>query len=162
MAILIDVHMRDIGEEYPIQEPETFLARVCQAALSAEGWTRAEVSILITDDEEIRGLNHTYRGIDDATDVLSFPLLDLDLELEESVFGADDETEIPALGDIVISWPRVVRQAEEYGHSIEREVAFLVVHGTLHLLGYDHDDEAHERVMEERQEAILSALQLNR
>ncbi len=93
-----------------------------------------EISVTFTDNEGIRELNATYREKDTATDVLSFPLMDFSGKSDEPV--ADEP--LVSLGDIVISLERAREQAEEYGHSFEREVAFLTVHSMLHLLGYDH------------------------
>ena len=116
---------------------------------------RAEVSVTFTDNEGIHALNREYRNVDRPTDVLSFPLSD----------GEDYDTDGDAvlLGDIVISLERAQTQAEEYGHSFEREVAFLTVHSMLHLLGYDHEAEGLERVrMREKEEAVLTQLGLKR
>ena len=107
------------------------------------------VSVVITDNETIRELNRTYRDKDSVTDVLSFPLYDEDGYL-------DDEE----LGDIVISLERAYSQAEEYGHGIIREVAFLTAHSMLHLLGYDHENG--ETEMYEKQEEILNLLGITR
>ena len=107
------------------------------------------VSILITDNEEIHGLNLEYRGKDAPTDVLSFPLFD-----EEGYL--DDEE----LGDIVISLERALAQAEEYNHSLKREVAFLTAHSMLHLLGYDHENG--EQEMYVKQDEILNELGITR
>ena len=109
---------------------------------------RAEVSVTFTDNEGIHALNREYRNVDRPTDVLSFPLSD----------GEDYDTDGDAvlLGDIVISLERAQTQAEEYGHSFEREVAFLTVHSMLHLLGYDHETSPEdERDMFARQDEIL-------
>jgi len=102
-------------------------------------------SLVLTDDEEIKDLNLKFRGIDSPTDVLSFPA---------------DESDY--LGDIFISVDRLIVQAAEYGHSPEREFAFLLVHGILHLLGYDHENEEAEREMFSKQEEILNALNYRR
>ncbi len=107
------------------------------------------VSVLITDNEEIHGLNLEYRQKDDPTDVLSFPLFDEDGNL-------DDEE----LGDIVISLERAKAQAEEYNHSLKREVAFLTAHSMLHLLGYDHENG--EQEMYVKQDEILNELGITR
>jgi len=113
----------------------------------------ASVSITITDDGAIREINREHRGIDRPTDVLSFPMFDED-------FG-DGEDAI--LGDIVLSLEKAVEQAEAYGHSLRREIAFLTVHSVLHLLGYDHEEgKAEESEMFSRQEAILTILKLTR
>lgn len=116
---------------------------------------RAEVSVTFTDNEGIHALNHEYRNVDRPTDVLSFPLSD----------GEDYDTDGDAvlLGDIVISLERAQTQAEEYGHSFEREVAFLTVHSMLHLLGYDHETSPEdERDMFARQDEILISAGMTR
>ena len=109
-----------------------------------------------TDNEQIHGLNLQYREVDRPTDVLSFPLMDFSGESDEPV--ADEP--VVSLGDIVISLEKVAEQATEYGHSFEREVAFLTVHSTLHLLGYDHMEEDEERDMRARQRAVMELLGL--
>ncbi|MHC1758721.1 MAG: rRNA maturation RNase YbeY [Negativicutes bacterium] len=116
-----------------------------------------EISILLVDNETIRELNREYRDKDCATDVLSFPLEeDLKENDEPEVIGGPTER---MLGDIVISVERAVDQAGEYGHSIERELAFLAVHGFLHLLGYDHEKNASEKaIMQAEEERILNEL----
>ncbi|TMW73855.1 rRNA maturation RNase YbeY [Alteribacter natronophilus] len=112
----------------------------------------SEVSVTFTGNEEIRELNRDYRGLDKATDVLSFALNDGE---EENVHFEEAE-EIPdLLGDIIISVDRAREQAEEYGHTFERELGFLAVHGFLHLIGYDHQNEAEEKEMFSLQEEIL-------
>lgn len=116
---------------------------------------RAEVSVTFTDNEKIHALNREYRNVDRPTDVLSFPLSD----------GEDYDTDGDAvlLGDIVISLERAQTQAEEYGHSFEREVAFLTVHSMLHLLGYDHETSPEdEREMFARQDEILISAGITR
>lgn len=140
----------------------------------SEGVEEGEVSLTFVDDETIRELNREYRGMDKSTDVLSFPMgedeLEGDeaLELEEEVEADDadmveDEDMMPLLlGDVIISVPTAIRQSEEYGHSIERELGFLFLHGFLHLIGYDHDNEEAERDMISRQEAVLAKAGLTR
>lgn len=112
-----------------------------------------EVSLSFVDNEEIHELNRQYRGVDRATDVLSFPLLtdDFDVEIEEE-----------SLGDIVISLERALEQSEEYNHSFEREVCFLVCHSMFHLLGYDHDTEENTKDMRKREEGVLNKLNITR
>ncbi len=124
-------------------------------SLDHEGYfNNAEVSVTFTDNEGIRALNAQYRGIDKATDVLSFPLTEFDGGEEPPV----DEAE-GALGDIVISLERARAQAEEFGHSFEREVAFLTVHSMLHLFGYDHvNSEEEELEMRKKQKQILISM----
>lgn len=112
-----------------------------------------EVSLSFVDNEEIHELNREYRGVDRATDVLSFPLLtdEFDIEIEEE-----------SLGDIVISLERALEQSEEYDHSFEREVCFLVCHSMFHLLGYDHDTEENTKDMRKREEDVLNKLNITR
>ncbi|MGE5380182.1 MAG: rRNA maturation RNase YbeY [Methylocystaceae bacterium] len=121
---------------------------------------QAEVGITIVDNEQIRQINAEYRGIDHATDVISFALND-DANEPEVVGEAAASIQF-LLGDIIISLEQAVLQAEEYGHSLQREVAFLASHGLLHLLGFDHQDEAGEKAMQEFSESVLSHLGVNR
>ena len=130
--------------------------RAIKAALEYEkvGFT-SEISVTFTDNEGIRELNAAHRNIDRPTDVLSFPLF----EKEDLADASDGD----ALGDIVISLERAREQANEYGHSYEREVAFLTVHSMLHLLGYDHEiSPEDEKEMFEKQEEILKTIGLGR
>ncbi|SHF68263.1 rRNA maturation RNase YbeY [Ornithinibacillus halophilus] len=122
--------------------------------------SEAEVSINFVDNKEIQELNRNYRQIDRPTDVISFAM-------QESIEGeleiAEEDDMIPMiLGDIVISVDKAKEQADEYNHSIERELGFLAVHGFLHLLGYDHMNEEDEKKMFARQEQILGEFQLER
>lgn len=132
---------------------------MARRVLTSEGAKpESEVSITFMDNESVRLLNREYRGIDDATDVLSF-------SLEEQVPGEPpivDGPEVDVLGDVVVSLERAREQAESYGHSFEREVGFLVAHGVLHLLGYDHDDPEGEETMRAKTEDVLSTLNLTR
>ena len=117
----------------------------------------AEVSVTFVDDEEIRRLNKQYRNIDRPTDVLSFPLG------ENGVYDINMDTGAKLLGDIVISVPHAIDQAERYGHSLQREIGFLTVHSMLHLLGYDHEGGGIESVrMREKEETVLTKLGLKR
>lgn len=119
----------------------------------------AELSVTLTDNEGIKALNREYRNIDRETDVLSFPLYE-DGEIDESDII---EGEPIGIGDIVLSLEKAEAQAREYGHSFERETAFLCVHSVLHLLGYDHErGEDEEKDMFARQEAILAEMKLSR
>lgn len=119
-----------------------------------------EVSITFVDNEKIQSLNRQYRNIDNPTDVLSFALDDSSaIETEIAFVNASD---LHLLGDIVISLEKAVEQANEYGHSTERELGFLTVHGMLHLLGYDHTTEEDALAMREWEEKILQQLQLVR
>ncbi|MOA03851.1 Endoribonuclease YbeY [compost metagenome] len=142
------------------------LDNLLQKAAESEGVEDGEVALTFVDDEEIHVLNREYRGIDRPTDVLSFAMnesldeeLDIVYEVEEGE-ELDDLTDM--FGDIIISVERAKAQSEEYGHSIEREIGFLFVHGFLHLLGYDHQDEASEAEMMGKQEAVLAQVGLVR
>lgn len=148
---------------------ETMQRKVVEACLDYENCPyEAEVSILLTDDEAIRQINQEYRDIDRPTDVLSFPAVEYDTpgdfsKLEENV--ADwfhPETGELLLGDIVISVERAKLQAKEYGHSLEREIAFLTAHSMFHLFGYDHMEESDRAVMEKKQSDVLEKLQILR
>ncbi|MGN0560896.1 MAG: rRNA maturation RNase YbeY [Candidatus Fimenecus sp.] len=132
--------------------------RCCHAVLVQENFEgSAEISVTFVDDTRIQELNKQHRNIDKATDVLSFPLG------ENGVYDVNPETGAKLLGDIVISMERAVQQAEEYGHPLQREVAFLTVHSMLHLLGYDHVNGGLEAVhMREKEEAVLTQLGLKR
>jgi probable rRNA maturation factor len=132
--------------------------RAVEATLDYEQFgNAAEVSVTFTDNEGIHALNKKFRGVDRPTDVLSFPLFDYEGETEEPPV---DEL-IGMLGDIVISLEQAAAQAERFGHSFEREVAFLTVHSMLHLLGYDHETgEEDERDMRARQSAIMEEMGL--
>ena len=113
----------------------------------------AEVSVTFVDDEEIRKINSEYRGIDKSTDVLSFPFNEF--EIPGNLDAFNPETGELLLGDIILSTDHIVEQAIEYGHSETRELAFLVVHSMLHLMGYDHMVDEDRVIMEERQRKIL-------
>ena len=132
--------------------------RCCTAVLVQENFADpAEVSVTFVDDEGIRELNNKFRGMDKPTDVLSFPLFDFEGETEEPPI---DEI-IHNLGDIVISLEKAKEQAEEYGHSYDREMAFLCVHSMLHLLGYDHETgDEDEADMRRRQSEIMDRMGL--
>ena len=132
--------------------------RCCNAVLKLENFEGpAEISVTFTDNAGIRELNRKFRQIDRETDVLSFPLFDYEGEADEPVLDEIRNN----LGDIVISLEKAQAQAEEYGHSYEREVAFLCVHSMLHLLGYDHErSEADDLDMRNRQSEIMKLLGL--
>ena len=127
----------------------------------------AEVSLLLTTNEEIHRMNLEFRDVDRPTDVLSFPMIDFAVPgnfdgLEEREDCFDPETGELSLGDIVISKEKVLSQAESYGHSVLREYAFLIVHSVLHLTGYDHMEPSERSVMEEQQRRIMEALNISR
>lgn len=128
----------------------------------------AQVNLLVTDEEGICGYNKEYRQIDAPTDVLSFPMIsfvregDFSVAEEHEADCFDPESGELMLGDIIISAPRVIAQAEKYGHSQKREFAFLVAHSMLHLCGYDHMEEEAAREMEAKQEQVLQVLGITR
>ena len=128
-------------------------ARLC---LEKEGIPEenCEFSVSFVDREEIKELNSTYRGVDKVTDVLSFP------QFED--FNELSENQIICLGDIVICEDRAKEQAEEFGHSYEREIIYLFTHSVLHLLGYDHMDEEEKAEMRQREEEVMTELRLKR
>lgn len=134
------------------------IRRCCHGVLESEDFPHgAEISVRFVDNEEIKKLNSEYRHIDRETDVLSFPMG------ENGNYEVNEETDIAVLGDIVISVEKAQAQADEYGHSFEREMAFLTVHSMLHLLGYDHESGGIELVrMREKEECVLTQLGLKR
>ncbi len=148
---------------------ELLVQKVAEAVLEAENCPyEAQVNVLLTDNEGIHEFNKEYRGIDRETDVLSFPNLDF---TESGIFEIDESREADyfdpdtgelILGDIIISVDKVCEQAESYGHSQKREFAFLVAHSMLHLCGYDHMEEQEAKVMESKQEEILTELGITR
>lgn len=128
-----------------------------------------EVSLLFVDNEEIKEINNETRGIDRATDVLSFPMLDYpegkvfkevykNRKFDETFLDGEDLV----IGDIVLSLEKALEQSEEFNHSFEREACYLVVHSVLHLLGYDHMEDEEKKVMREREEEILNKLNITR
>ena len=147
---------------------EELAEKVIEAALDyVDCPYEAEVNLLLTENQEIQEMNRNFRQIDRATDVLSFPMVDYETPgkfdfLEESDAYFHPETGELILGDIVISKEKVIAQAEEYGHSIEREYAFLIAHSMLHLFGYDHMEEDERAEMERMQREILERLQIFR
>ena len=127
----------------------------------------AEVNLLLTMNDEIQEMNKNFRSIDRPTDVLSFPMIDYEEAgnfdfLEDVMDAFHPESGELMLGDIVISKEKVISQAEEYGHSIEREYAFLIAHSMLHLFGYDHMEDDERIIMEQKQREILEVLEIVR
>lgn len=113
------------------------MRRAIRLLLRQEGWSKGDISIVFTDDEEIRALNRTYRGKDEPTDVLSFSLREA--SAQETLVDLSSLEEEPPLGEVYISIPTALRQAQAGGRTMEEEVAFLAVHGVLHLLGYEDE-----------------------
>ena len=132
------------------------IRRCCHAVLQLEGFPDpAEISVSFVDNEQIREMNSQYRSKDSATDVLSFPMG------ENGEYDVNHETGAKILGDIVLSMPKAVEQAQTYGHSLEREVGYLTAHSMLHLLGYHHENGGLDRVrMREKEEYVMQELGL--
>ena len=165
MTILVENEAeRELDFDY-----EEVIKSVINKTLETENCPyETEVNVLLTGNGEIHTANKEFRGIDRPTDVLSFPMVDYEFPSDFSCVDKNPEsylnpeTDELLLGDIMISVDKVYEQADEYGHSRKREFAFLIAHSMLHLLGYDHIDEAERKVMEEKQEAILDALGITR
>ena len=117
------------------------------------------VNIILTNPENIRRINKQYRNIDKATDVLSFPMFEKE-EIEKIKNNGNNIKE--PLGDIIISMEKVKEQAKEYGHSFERELAYMLIHGFYHLMGFDHMNDEDKKQMREKEETVLNKLKINR
>lgn len=155
MKIYID-YTNEQDKLSPPEDFEQLIEQCTAAALDEENISEdAEVSVTLVDNARIRELNNEFRQIDRETDVLSFPMGD------ES-FEVDPDNDAILLGDIVISLEKAQAQAEEYGHSFKREVAFLLTHSLFHLLGYDHMTPEEEKEMFAKQEAVLERLGISR
>jgi probable rRNA maturation factor len=155
---MVEVTVNDVklqGKE------EEIIRKVVKKVLKEEGIKHdVDVYITLTNNEEIRKINKEYRNIDKPTDVLSFPMYEKE-EIRTLKKAKEDDVE-EILGDIVISVSKVIAQAKEYGHSYERELAYLTTHGMLHLLGYDHMEEEEKEEMREHEEAVLRKLNISR
>ena len=151
---MLDILVRVEGLDDSLQY---IIAMAVNSALGNRG-RQGDVTVAIVDDAEIRRMNREYRGIDSPTDVLSFPAL----ELAEGQLPDEEDADVAFLGDIAISVDRARLQADEYGHSIERELAFLTIHGMLHLLGFDHILKEDEEEMIALQDQILREMGCSR
>lgn len=156
-TVTVSRRRRDLGH------PDAYLLirRAVEAAFTAEGVKeRCEVNVLLTNDEGIRAINQAERGVDSATDVLSFPWNELTPgEFDPAACELDPETEELYLGDMVLDVPRCAQQGEEFGHGFDHELSYLAVHSTLHLLGYDHMDEGEQKKrMRAREKEIMEKL----
>ncbi|WP_352419856.1 rRNA maturation RNase YbeY [Proteiniborus sp.] len=146
MDVIIDNSQNKVKIDDSISE---LIEKVVLECLKIENKdTGYEVSVTFVDDEEIRELNREYRDVDKSTDVLSFPL-------EENEFDIPEDT---LLGDIVISAETAKRQSEEYGHSLDREIAYLTAHSMFHLLGYDHMNEDDKKTMRHKEKEVMLSL----
>lgn len=141
---------------------EEIVQRVIQKCFEEEKLTNSklEITVTFTTPQNIREINQQYRGIDQETDVLSFPMFEK-TELEEKMAKQDFICE-DMLGDIMISIERVKEQAIEYGHSFQRELSYMLVHGFYHLMGYDHIEEEDKKQMRPKEEKILEELKITR
>jgi probable rRNA maturation factor len=142
-----------VEEEFRGVVDRGWIKKIVRQVLKAEGVAPPyEVSLVFTDSETVQRLNRDYRGIDEPTDVLAFYMLPQK--------GVDSSFALPPdgvtrLGEVIISYPQAVAQAKEQGHSLERELALLVIHGVLHLLGYDHEESGEGKKMREREQELL-------
>ena len=141
---------------------ERIVEKVLKKCFEEEGLIDSKLimTITFTTPEEIRKINKKYRKIDRATDVLSFPMFEK-AELDEKIKNKDFLYE-DVLGDVIISIDKVKEQAEEYGHSFERELSYMLVHGFYHLMGYDHIEEEDKKIMRPKEEKILKELKITR
>lgn len=150
----------------PMEQLSGHITRCITGALEQEGISvPCEVSVLLTDNQGIRQINREYRNVDRETDVLSFPMFDfIPGEFPEDVTDLlDPGSDLLPLGDMALSVEKIRSQAQEFGHSEEREIGYLTVHSVLHLLGYDHMDEGEmKRQMRSREEAIMEYLNIPR
>lgn len=154
-----EIQYLDIEEN---KDYEIIIKKVVEECFKVESIedSKLYISITLTTPENIRKYNKEYRNIDKETDVLSFPMFEKD-ELESKIKNKDFEN-IDILGDMVISIPQVEAQAKEYGHSFERELAYMVVHSFYHLMGYDHIEEKDKLKMRPKEENILNRLNITR
>ena len=144
------------------KEYEPIIKKVIEKCFEEEKIQNSKLcmTIILTTLQNIRKINKEYRNIDKETDVLSFPMFEKD-ELDKKIENNDFEYE-DVLGDIVISIEKVKEQAEEYGHSFERELSYMLVHGFYHLMGYDHIEEEDKKIMRPKEEKILKDLEITR
>lgn len=155
---MVEISYNNIESE---ANEEEIINKVVQTVLELENIKHElEIYITLTNNEEIHKINNEYRQVDRPTDVLSFPMYERDEIPKLREEKQDDIEEV--LGDIIISIPKIKEQAEEYGHSYERELAYLTTHGMLHLLGYDHMIEDEKVIMREHEEKVLERLNILR
>ena len=156
---MFEIIYKDIEENEIYEE---VIKKVLKECFKEEKITNSKLSITITltNPQNIQEINKEYRDIDKPTDVLSFPMFEkeeLDAKIEKKDFENED-----ILGDIIISIEKVQEQAEEYGHSFERELSYMIVHGFYHLMGYDHIEEEDKKIMRPKEEKILKSLKIER
>ena len=160
MNKISEIIWKDITKDIKI---ENLIEKVIQKCFEVEciSPTSLYICITLTNPENIRSLNKQYRNIDNTTDVLSFPMFEKN-ELQELLKKGSNVSVQDILGDVIISIPKVKEQAQEYGHSFERELAYMLVHGFYHLMGYDHIEEKDKIQMREKEENVLSKLNITR
>lgn len=160
MNKISEIIWKDITKDIKI---ENLIEKVIQKCFEVEciSPTSLYICITLTNPENIRSLNKQYRNIDNPTDVLSFPMFEKN-ELQELLKKGSNVSVQDILGDVIISIPKVKEQAQEYGHSFERELAYMLVHGFYHLMGYDHIEEKDKMQMREKEENVLSKLNITR
>lgn len=159
MKNFVQINYNNIEEN---EEYNKIINTVVKRCFEEEGLDNIKIyiNIILTNPEEIKRINKEYRNIDKETDVLSFPMFQKE-EIEELIKKKENiVTDI--LGDVVISIPRVYEQAEEYNHSFERELSYMVVHGFYHLMGYDHMEEEEKKIMRQKEENVLQKLNITR
>lgn len=156
MEKIVEIEYLDLDKKI---EYEKLITKVLEECFKAEGLEKSKIyiSITLTNPENIRRINNEYRQIDKETDVLSFPMFE-----KEEIPSLKDLKYREALGDIVISIERVKEQAVEYGHSFERELSYMVVHGFYHLMGEDHIKEEDKVIMRAKEEKVLNSLNIIR
>ena len=149
---MYEIIYQDIEEK---KEYEEIIKKVISKCFKEENLENSKLSVTITltNPKHIRQINKTYRNIDKATDVLSFPMFEKD-ELEQKI-DKNNFIHEDILGDIIISIEKVEEQAKEYGHSFERELSYMIVHGFYHLMGYDHIQEEDKKVMRQKEDVVL-------
>lgn len=159
MSQIVQIEYLDIEEK---QEYEEIIKKVIEKCFEEEKLidTKLYISITLTDPKNIRDINKQYRDIDRETDVLSFPMFEKE-EIKQMLLKKEHLVE-DILGDIIISIERVQKQAAEYGHSFQRELAYMLVHGFYHLMGYDHIEEKDKEQMRPKEEKILQYLNITR
>lgn len=157
--MMFEIIYKEIEEK---EEYEQIIQRVLEQCFKEENIENSKlyITITLTNPETIKKINTEYRNIERATDVLSFPMFEKD-ELDEKIRNKNFEYP-DVLGDIVISIEKVEEQAKEYGHSFERELSYMVVHGFYHLMGYDHIKEEDKKQMRPKEEKILNDLEIKR
>ena len=159
MKNFVQINYNNIEEN---EEYNKIINTVVKKCFEQEGLDNIKIyiNIILTNPEEIKRINKEYRNIDKETDVLSFPMFQK--EEIEGLIKKKENIVTDIIGDVVISIPRVYEQAEEYNHSFERELSYMVVHGFYHLMGYDHMEEEEKKIMRQKEENVLQKLNITR